>query len=174
MNDRITYKEKLTGQDLGKYIKAIAFPMAAFLATVLTINTFGKFGTGLVAPLSATMWVIGLVVAIILPSHRKNTLNETVVAITGYCIGLIALRFVLQLVSGISTEMLVASYGEMVTLTGGSAVSGYIQNILWITSVMVPVGFIGMEGKKLFQFRRTLAKNRAFDRLRSIRENDNR
>lgn len=172
-HERITYKESMIGRDLSKFIKAIGFPMVAFLITVICINMFGEFGTGLIAPFSAAMWTVGLIVAAVLPSHRKSTLNESVVAITGYCVLLIALRYALQLISGISTEMLVASYGEMITLTGGSAVSGYIQNILWISSVMVPVGFIAMEAKKLFQFRRTLAKNKAFDRIRSIRDNDN-
>ncbi len=168
----ITYKENITGQDLSKYAKAIGFPMIAFIINVWGITSFGAFGAELIAPLSAAMWVVGLVVGIILPSHRKGTLNETVIAITGYCILLLGLRYGLQLVSGVSTEMLIASYGEIVSLTGGSAVSGYMQNVLWISAVMVPIGFIGMQGKKLFQFRRTLAKNKAFDRLRSIRDDN--
>ena len=80
------------------------------------------------------------------------------------------LRYALQLISGVSTEMLIASYGQIISLTGGSAVQGYIQNILWISAIMVPIGFIGMQAKKLVQFRRLMAKNKALDRIRSIRE----
>lgn len=167
--NKITYKESMTGQDLTKYAKSICFPLLAFGVSLFTINQFAAFGTSLIAPLSAAMWVTGVIVAIVLPSHRKGTLNETIVAVTGYCILLLGIRYGLQLISGVSTEMLIASYSEMINLTGGSAVSGYLQNILWISSIMVPVGFIGMQGKKLFQFRRTLSKNRAFDRIRSIR-----
>lgn len=171
-NKKITYKESMTGQDLSKYLKSICLPLLAFGISLFTINQFAAFGTSLIAPLSATMWVAGLVVAIVLPSHRRTTLNETIVAVTGYCILLLGIRVGLQLISGVSTEMLIASYSEMINLTGGSAVSGYLQNILWISSVMVPVGFLAMQGKKLFQFRRTLSKTRAFDRLRSIRGED--
>ena len=81
------------------------------------------------------------------------------------------LRYALQLISGVSTEMLIASYGQLVSLTGGSAVQGYIQNILWISAIMVPLGFIAMQAKKLVQFKRLSAKNKALDRIRSIREN---
>jgi len=172
--EKITYKENITGQDLSKYIKAIAFPLIGFSMSLYTINEFGAFGSGLISPLTAVMWVTGLIVALVLPSHRKGTLNETIVAVTGYSIGLMGLRLAIQLTSGVSTEMLVASYGEMMNLTGGSSASGFLQNMLWIVSVMTPIGFIGMQGKKLFQFRRTVAKNKMFDRLRSIRENTNR
>ncbi len=170
-SERITYKERMTGQDLSKYAKAICFPLVAFAADIWTISSFRAFGTELIAPLSAGIWVSGLITGIILPSHRRTTLNETVIALVGYSVLLMGLRFALQLISGVSTEMLIASYGQLVSLTGGSAVQGYIQNILWISAIMVPLGFIAMQAKKLVQFKRLSAKNKALDRIRSIREN---
>ena len=169
-NERITYKERMTGQDISKYAKAICFPLVAFAVNIWTITSFRAFGTELIAPLSAAIWVAGLVTGLILPSHRRTTLNETVIALVGYSVVLMGLRYALQLLSGVSTEMLIASYGQIVSLTGGSAVQGYIQNILWISAIMVPIGFIGMQAKKLVQFRRLMAKNKALDRIRSIRE----
>ena len=169
-SDRITYKERMTGQDISKYVKAICFPLIAFAANIWTITSFRAFGTELIAPLSAAIWVAGLITGIVLPSHRRTTLNETVIALVGYSVVLMGLRYALQLISGVSTEMLIASYGQIISLTGGSAVQGYIQNILWISAIMVPLGFIGMQAKKLVQFRRLAAKNKALDRIRSIRE----
>ena len=169
-NERITYKERMTGQDISKYAKAIGFPLVAFAVNIWTITSFRAFGTELIAPLSAAIWVAGLVTGLILPSHRRTTLNETVIALVGYSVVLMGLRYALQLISGVSTEMLIASYGQIISLTGGSAVQGYIQNILWISAIMVPIGFIGMQAKKLVQFRRLMAKNKALDRIRSIRE----
>ena len=164
-SERITYKERMTGQDLSKYAKAICFPLVAFAADIWTISSFRAFGTELIAPLSAGIWVSGLITGIILPSHRRTTLNETVIALVGYSV------LLMGLISGVSTEMLIASYGQLVSLTGGSAVQGYIQNILWISAIMVPLGFIAMQAKKLVQFKRLSAKNKALDRIRSIREN---
>ncbi|MBO6230654.1 MAG: hypothetical protein IK990_15125 [Ruminiclostridium sp.] len=169
-NERITYKECMTRQDISKYAKAIGFPLVAFAVNIWTITNFRAFGTELIAPLSAAIWVAGLVTGLILPSHRRTTLNETVIALVGYSVVLMGLRYALQLISGVSTEMLIASYGQIISLTGGSAVQGYIQNILWISAIMVPIGFIGMQAKKLVQFRRLMAKNKALDRIRSIRE----
>ena len=121
-SERITYKERMTGQDLSKYAKAICFPLVAFAADIWTISSFRAFGTELIAPLSAGIWVSGLITGIILPSHRRTTLNETVIALVGYSVLLMGLRYALQLISGVSTEMLIASYGQLVSLTGGSAV----------------------------------------------------
>lgn len=169
--ERITYKERITGQDLSKYAKAVCFPLAAFATDIWAISSFRAFGTELIAPLSAAIWMSGLITGLILPSHRKTTLNETVIALVGYSVLLMGLRYSLQLISGVSTEMLIASYGQIISLTGGSAVQGYIQNILWISAIMVPLGFVAMQAKKLVQFRRLVAKNKTLDRIRSIREN---
>ena len=51
-----------------------------------------------------------------------------------------------------------------------ASLSGFLEYMLWIVAVMVPIGFVVMEGKKIVLFRRKISKQKFFDQLRGIRE----
>ena len=66
--------------------------------------------------------------------------------------------------------MLMASYNQAIPLTSGSTISGYLQTLLWIASVMTPLGFVGMQGKKIYSFRRKASKQKFFEQTRGLRD----
>ena len=53
-----------------------------------------------------------------------------------------------------------------------ASLSGFLEYMLWIAAVMVPIGFVIMEAKKIVLFRRKVSKQRFFDQLRGIRDTD--
>ena len=166
----LTYRQSVSGADISRYIKAIGLPVGVVLMAMFVISRFAQFGNNLVAPLTGIMWAIGAFCALILPSHRSNILNETHVTIACYLLALAGIRELIALVSGVSAEMLMASYGQAIPLTSGSTISGYLQTLLWISAIMTPLGFVGMQGKRVYSFKRKASKQKFFDQTRSIRD----
>ena len=64
------------------------------------------------------------------------------------------LQKIVQLVSGTTNEMLTATYDQAMPAASNASLSGFLEYMLWIVAVMVPIGFIVMEGKKIILFRR--------------------
>lgn len=169
---KITYKQKMSGTDLFRYVKAIALPLGVFVLSLIVISQLAGFGTYLVAPLTGVMWCLGAVACLLLPSHRSSILNETHMTIGIYLITLFALKSIISIMSGVSSEMLMQTFNQSIPTTSGSAISGYLQNLMWITAVMTPVGFVGMQGKKIFTFRRKASKEKFMEQTRGIRQDD--
>lgn len=169
--NKITYKQKMSGADLFRYVKAVALPLGVFALSLIVISQLAGFGTYLVAPLTGVMWCLGAVACILLPSHRSSILNETHMTIGIYLITLFALKTIISVMSGVSSEMLMQAFNQSIPTTSGSAVSGWLQNLMWITAVMTPIGFVGMEGKKIFSFRRKSSKEKFMEQTRGIRPN---
>lgn len=169
-NNAPTYKQGMNSAETWRYIKAIGYPIIVLLFTMYTVSTFAQFGTKLIAPFAAVMWVIAVIEAIIFGSQRKNILNEVLAFIGIYDAALLGFRAAIKIVSNVSTEQLVASYNQTITLSQSSALPGYLQNALWITSVLTPLGYIAMQAKRIFQFRKKISKQRTFEQLRSYRQ----
>ena len=168
-NSNITYKQTLNSKEVFTYIKAVGIPVGVFLLAMAIISQFGAFGTNLLAPLTGGMWIMGAVTAFMIPSQRGSTCNETHAAIVGYLVGMWGLRLLVSLVAGTSNEQLMATYSQALPTSSGSTISGFLQTMLWITAVMVPVGFLTMQGKKLLTFKKRMNKQKAIDQLRGIR-----
>ena len=141
--------------------------------TFLLSDSLAGFGTKLVAPLTAIMICMGAICAIILPSHRSSILTETNVTVGIYLITLIALKHIISMMSGISSEMFMAVFNQAIPATSGSAISGWLQTLMWITAVMTPIGFVGMQGKRIFTFKRKASKEKFIEQTRGIRTTDN-
>jgi hypothetical protein len=169
--ERITYKESISGREVLSYLKAAGVPAALFMLAMLVLSQFGLFGRNLLAPMVGAMWLFGVFVAFMIQSQRTSILTETHVAVAGYLAGMFGFRALIGLVAGTSSEQLMATYSQALPLSSGNTVSGFLQTMLWITSVMVPIGFMGMQGKKLIMFRKRLDKQRFFDQIRGIRNN---
>lgn len=167
----ITYKQKMSATELFRYVKAVILPIGVFILSLFVIQALAGFGSKLVAPLTGIMWAFGAICAIWLPSHRGSIMKETHMTIGIYLLTLIALKTIISLMSGVSAEMLMAAFNQAIPTTSGSAVSGWLQNLMWINGVMTPFGFIGMQGKRLFTFKRKASKEKFFDQARGIRSN---
>ena len=168
-NKRITYKQKMSGSDLFRYVKAVALPVGVFVIALITIQNLAGFGSKIVAPLTGAMWAVGVITCLILPSHRASVLKTTHVTIGIYLITLFALKHIITLMSGVSSEVFMETFNQAIPVTSGSAVSGWLQNMMWITGVMTPIGFIGMQGKRIFTFRKNAAKETFMERIRGVR-----
>ncbi len=165
----IIYKQAMSRNDWFRYIKAVSIPLGIFLLSLVVIQSFAGFGTKLVAPMTAIMWTVAVIGSLVQPSHRKSILTECYVAIAGYLAVLYALKTVIAMMSGVSSEMLMQAFGQAIPATSGSAISGWLQTLMWITSVMTPIGFIAMQVKRMFSFRRNESTQKTFDRIRGIR-----
>jgi len=168
---QITYKQGMSGRELFSYIKAIGVPAGVFLISMFIVSLFGAFGTNLLAPMAGGMWIFGALVAFMIPSQRESICNETHMAVLGYLAAMYGLRLLIGLVSGVSSEQLMATYNQAMPMSSGNTIIGFLQTFLWITAVMVPVGFLGMQGKKLIMFRKRMSKQKFMDQLRGIRDN---
>ena len=167
----ITYKQKMSGAEFFRYVRAVSLPIGVFVLSLLVIQALAGFGSKLVAPLTGLMWAFGALCAIWLPSHRASIMTETHMTIGIYLITLIALKTIISLMSGVSAEMLMAAFNQAIPVTSGSAISGWLQTLMWINGVMTPFGFIGMQGKRLFSFKRKASKEKFFEQTRGIRRN---
>ena len=168
----ITYRQSLSASDLFRYVKAVLMPFGVFVLALFVTQSLAGFGTKLVAPMTCLMWVTGVVCALALPSHRSSIMNETHMTIGIYLITLVALKYIISLMSGVSSEMLMAAFNQAIPTTSGSAISGWLQTLMWITAVMTPIGFVGMQGKRLFSFKRKNAKEKTLEGLRGVRDGD--
>ena len=167
---RITYKQGITSNEIIDYVKAVLTPISVFFLCTFIIMTFGAFGKNIMAPMSGIIWILGVVVAFKIPSQRKSVLNETHLMLVGYNAGLLLMKILIGLSANTSAEQLMATYQQAMPISTGSTIAGYLQSMLWIMAFIAPISFLAMQGKKLFSFKRTASKNKVMDQLRGIRE----
>ena len=131
----LTYRQNVSRQEAYRIIKAVGCPLAIFALALFTISSFANFGTKLICPASGAMWIMGVIVATAMPSMRNATLVHSMTTITIYFLALLGLKMVLGVVSGVSAEMIAASYNQVIPTATGNTIPGYIQNLLWFTAV---------------------------------------
>lgn len=169
-NKKLVYQSVTSAQDRWKILKAALFPAVGFIICLFVIAKFGSYGRKMLAPMMAAMWTTGSICAFILPSHRSSVIKETVFTNIGYAGAMFGLRILAGLASGISSSMLVDSLNLSMSATQGNTILGYIQNILSLSSVLVPIGFIAMEFKRVFTLKRNANKKKFFDQTRNHRD----
>lgn len=165
----LTYKQNMSRAETLRVMKAVVFPLAVFGFGMFTISNFANFGTKLICPLSGAMWFCGFIVALLMPAQRQEILRQTLVFVAGYYVSLLAIKILLGVVSGVSSEMIAASYDQAIPTSTGNAMLGYVQTFLWFISVLTPIGFIGMQVKRLRDFKRNQTLYKTFGQKRSIR-----
>lgn len=166
----LTYRHKMSGHDVARYIKAVGLPIGIFLLSMFVISRFAAFGASIIAPLTGLMWGVGLLAALGIPSQRRSLLNEVCIATAVYLIGIALIRELIALLAGVSSEMLMASFGQAIPTTGGNTIEGYLQIMLWVTTVATPLGLSIKWGKQFFTFRMRPNKSKIFNQIRSIRD----
>lgn len=164
-----TYIKRASGKDKTKLVGAVVFPVAVFFLSIIGISTFKNFGRILMAPLIGAMWTVGAAVAFYMPSQRKSIITETLTVVATYNTTLLALRRLIAITSGVSSQMLMATFGQPLATASANTIPGFLQNALYISAAMIPLGFLGMQGKRILQFRRNANKQRTMEQLRGIR-----
>lgn len=171
MQDRknFTYVKKASGKERNKLVWAVVFPVAVFFLSIIGISVFKNFGKILMAPLIGAMWIVGAACAVYMPSHRKDIIKETLTFISTYNATLLGLRELIGITSGVSSQMLMATFGQPLATASANTIPGYLQSMLYISAAMIPFGFLGMELKRIITFKRSVNKQRTMEQLRSIR-----
>ncbi len=164
-----TYKAELSKQEAFRMFKAIGIPIGIFALSMFVVQNFASFGTKLLCPLIAAMWIVGFVVALLMPSQRSDIINQTMGMIAIYCCALIGLKVLLAVVSGASSEMIAASYDQAIPMSTGNAIPGYLQTMMWFVAVLTPIGDIAMQAKRLKDFRKNQTLTKTFGRVRGYR-----
>ena len=164
----MTYATKTSRQDSFAMLKAVAVPVIVFSLEIFTISNFAAFGTKIISPASAIMWIIGFVAALIMPSERNEIIRQTMMMCCIYCVTLLGLKLALGLVSGASSEMIAASYGQAIPTTTGNSLPGIVQNILWYSSFGIPAGYVIMQVKRVLQFSHKKSLQDTFRKVRGI------
>ena len=169
-NSNLIYKDSIDKTDVIAFLKAIALPSLVFILCLFTIYKFAKFGRIILSPLIVLMWGVALICAFLLPSQRESVVKETMVTIGIYCCTLLLLRVLIRIMSGASSGVLEASFDITIPETSGTTIIGYIQNVLYLGAVLTPLGFVGMQVKRIFQFKKNANKVKTFNQLRNIRD----
>jgi len=167
--DELVYRSSWSKKEAMGVMRAVAVPVGVFGLALFTIANLGAFGTRLLCPLISVMWVWGVFVALVMPSMRGEVLHQTLTIIGLYCAAILGLKLLLGVVSGVSSEMIGASFNQAIPTATGNAIPGYLQNIMWWTAVGVPISFIVMQAKRLRDFRRSQTLTRAFGQARDMR-----
>ena len=50
---------------------------------------------------------------------------------------------------------------------------GYLQNLLWFSAIGIPIGQVGMQGKRLLQFHHNQSLQKTFGQKRGMRDSGN-
>lgn len=169
----LTFKQNMSRQEAMAIFKAVILPIITFVLGLFVISNLANYGKYLICPLAGVMWLTGLIVAIIMPGQREEVLNQTLVISCIYFIALIGLKGLLGLLSGVSAEMIMASFDQAMPTATGNAIPGYVQTMMWFVAVLVPVGNIGMQVKRVFQFKKTQSLHKAFGQARGLRNDRN-
>ena len=165
----ITYVKKASGKERSKLVSAVVFPVAVFFLSIIGISTFKNFGKILMAPLIGAMWIIGAACALYMPAQRKAIITETLTVIATYNGTLLALRELIAITSGASSQMLMATFGQPLASASANTIPGFLQNALYISAAMIPLSFAGMQGKRILQFRRSVSKEKTIRQVRKLR-----
>ena len=75
-------------------------------------HAYYNFGSRIITPLTGAMWILGAVLALILPSQREEIIKHTKWFVLGYLAILFVYRYVIIIVSGVSADNLSASFGQ--------------------------------------------------------------
>lgn len=167
--ETLTYKSNMSRQETFRVIKAVGLPVGIFALSLFVIQNFAAFGSKLLCPLISAMWLVGFIVGLLMPAQRQEVFNQTFGFIAIYCGALIGLKILLKVVSGASSEMIAASYNQAIPMSTGNAIPGYLQTMMWFVAVLMPIGDISMQFKRLKEFKHNQSLNKTFGRVRGIR-----
>ena len=170
--ENITYVKKASGKDMSRLARAIIFPIAVFFLSIIGITVFKQFGKILMAPLIGAMWIVGAACAFWMPSHRKSIITETLMVIASYNGLLLALRQLIAITSGVSSQMLMATFGQPLATASANTIPGFLQNMLYISAAMVPLSYFSLEIKRVLQFKRSNDKRKTIEQLRMLHNNN--
>ena len=147
-----TFIKKTSAKDISSLIFSAAAPALLFFLCMFTISQFKNYGRLLLTPIMGAMWAAGAVCVLIL----------------ALCLGDLLLQKAISIVSGVSADMLTETFSQPLPSTTGNILPGYLQYALWMFTIMIPISYLGLQGKRLINLRRASNKDRELRRIRGI------
>ena len=172
--DVVTYSKTMSDELLKKNIIKILLYGLEIILWITVVKLYANFGVKWIVPSVSAMWVCGAITAFFVKEEQENTVKSTKLSIAGYLLFLLLYRLIIGKISGISAEEFALSLGINVTQAAGIAIGSWLQNILLITSVMTPAGYLIWCAQKFKVFLGRERKSDAFDRIKDIRKEDRR
>lgn len=163
-----TFIKKTSAKDISSLIFSAAAPALLFFLCMFTISQFKNYGRLLLTPIMGAMWAAGAVCVLILPSDKESIIHETEGFILALCLGDLLLQKAISIVSGVSADMLTETFSQPLPSTTGNILPGYLQYALWMFTIMIPISYLGLQGKRLINLRRASNKDRELRRIRGI------
>lgn len=172
--DVVSYSNTMSNELLKKNIIKILLYGLELILWIVVVKLYANFGVKWVVPSTSAMWIFGAITAFFVKEEQENTVKSTKITIAGYLLFLLLYRFIIEKISGLSSAEIAISLGINITQAAGVAMSSWLQNILLITSVMTPAGFLIWCAQKFKTFHGRERKSDAFDRIKDIRKEDRR
>lgn len=167
--ERLEYSDAMCAELIKKDILKMLVYCLEIVLWVAVVKLYANFGVKIVVPAVSAMWVMGAVTAFFVKDDQENTVKGTKTSIAGYLLFLLMYRFVIQKVGGLTSQEIAVSLGINVTAAAGMAVSAWLQNILLISVVSIPIGYLVWCAQKFKTFHGRERKTDAFDRIKDIR-----
>ena len=89
-------------------IGSLLIYIGTFVLWLYLNSVYYNFGTKIITPLTGAMWILGAVLAMLLPSQRQDIIKHTKWFVLGYLAILFVYRYVIMIVSGVSADNLSA------------------------------------------------------------------
>lgn len=167
----IVYSNIYSKQQIVSTVKIVLFYAFELVLWLIVAKLYLNFGTKWITPAVSAMWVMGAVTTYFIKEEREAMIKETKWTILGFLGFLFLYRGVIGLVSSITSEQMGAALNITMPAASGMAAAGFLQNILWIVSVMTPIGFLVWCGQKFRVYHGRATKQEAFQRIKGTRQN---
>lgn len=151
-------------------LKTLTTYGALLLLWIWIVGMYAKFGTVWIKLAVTLMWIGGAVGVWGIPEERESTVKETKWAVFGYLVFLLVYRLVIVKFSEFSPDEVGVALGVNVPVAAAASALGFIQNLLMIVSILVPVGFLIWIGQKFKVQQGKKRKDEAFAKLKGIRK----
>lgn len=170
--NELVYKTPVTIRDYKSTFITLLVYMYIFLMWAYLSVAYYNFGKYIITSGVAAMLIVSAIVAKILPSQRIECISDMKKGLCSYVTFLFGYRFIIIIMQGVSAEDLSAAFNMSMPAASGTSMLGWLQNILWISSILIPVGLVGMQIKKIAQFMGAERKSKAIRKIRDIRDNE--
>ena len=171
---KLVYTGSMSSSQIWSYVKIIAFYVLELVAWILIARAYAAFGTKLITPMVSAMYIVGAFTTWYIKEDRESTIKSTKWMVAGYLGALLTYRIIISLVAPVTSDQMSVALNMPIPGASGLAMTGFLQNILWILAIMWPVGFVFMCGKKFVLFHGRQTKEEAFRKVKGIRKNKKR
>lgn len=165
----LVYSNVFSMHQLVSTIKIVLFYAFELVLWLVVAKLYLNFGTKWITPAVSAMWLMGAVTTYLIREEREGTIKETKWAILGFLAFLLLYRIVINLIASISSEQMGAALNITIPAASGMAAAGFLQNILWIVSVMTPIGFLVWCAQKFRVYHGRATKQEAFQKIKGVR-----